>query len=150
MKKTTLVLSLTIVLIALLGGCKKNEDTSFDPNILIKHTWKVTGFTMEPGIDYNGDGTIDADLYTEIYGTDCMQTNFYIYNADFTAKTDHACAETTSGLLFPWSFVENNTKIKFGSQTCDIIQLTETTFVYSSSTNTDGINYKSTMTLTAR
>jgi hypothetical protein len=148
MKKTTLVISLTIVFIALFYGCTKNEDKSFDSAILINHTWKVTEFTINPAIDFDEDGTLDTNPYEMLYGSDCWQNNFVTFNADFTGHYDQVCGEMLQD--FTWSFAENNTKLKVGTQLMEIIQLDDIHFIVTYDIDVDGINHKETLTYTAR
>jgi len=151
MKKSIIILSIATVLIAFTTGCKKEETAAvgFDQNLLINNSWKVTNYTMEPNIDYNSDGIIDTDLYTYLYGSECMKSNFIVFKADFTAQANHACpgnGVTTEPM--PWSFTDNNTKFIANNKTTNIVVLNEINFIISANIEAEGITYKYTITYT--
>lgn len=150
MKKHAIILSLAVVLISVFGGCKKTEDKnkSFDPNILTNHTWKVTAFTIDPAMDINDDGIIDNDPYAIWYGDACWQSNFVTFKPDFTAHWDKLCGEMFQD--FTWSFVENNTKLKFGIEAMPIIKLDDTNLIVQYDINDGVLMHKATVTYTAR
>jgi hypothetical protein len=150
MKKINTIFVTLILISAFFTACKNDDkQQSFDSSILINHTWKISACTIEPAADIDDDGVVDTNPYELIYGNTCWQNNYLSFNADFTAHYNQLCGEMIQD--FTWQFTNDNSKIKFGLQTADILLLDNSTFKISLKTEEDnGTVYTTTTTYSAR
>ena len=120
-----------------ISGCKKTKTKT---ELLTDGSWKVTAQSINPGVDLNGDGTLDTDLYAQ-FVEDCTKDNFSTFKSDGSfvddegaTKCDPTDPQTTNGT---WAFQNSESKISITTgagasaytiPAADILTLDESTF----------------------
>ncbi|WP_020601621.1 lipocalin family protein [Spirosoma spitsbergense] len=96
--------SLNILLIGLLlltAACRNDTDirttgTSANP-AFVGPRWQMTAFVLNPAIDFNGDGTLESDLFS--FMPACDRDNSLAFNANGTMVTSRGqlqCSDSAS------------------------------------------------------
>jgi hypothetical protein len=129
-------------------SCKsKNEDVKTKTELLTTAIWKLTGYTISPGIDINGDGVIETDLYNITFPDQCMRNSTFKFNVDSTYVVTNGCTGETNSST--WQFSKDQTVFYLAMVPYIIENLNETNFVTSISYIQNNIEYKQTRTYTA-
>jgi hypothetical protein len=84
---------LAIATIFVLSACKKDETTKSPTEYLTAGNWKVTGMTINPGIEV--EGIVITDIYT--FGVqDCTKDDLIKFNADGSVTEDEGATKCSS------------------------------------------------------
>ncbi|MBX3254084.1 MAG: lipocalin family protein [Chitinophagaceae bacterium] len=83
------IISCLILFSMIATACKKDNDPKpgNDRKALLVGTWKLTARTISPPVDWDGDGTLDTDIFTLLES--CEQDNLTIFMSDGTVKGDY-------------------------------------------------------------
>ena len=79
-----LILTCSITLI--LPACKKDDKSKTRTELLTSGSWHVTGYTVDPAIDWDGDGTEESDIYAIM--EQCIKDDHTTFTADGTGELD--------------------------------------------------------------
>jgi hypothetical protein len=124
---------LNVIIIGLLvfTGCSKDKkDSSQSRSEIITGDWQTIKIEISPAYDYDGDGTVDNDLFA--VWEDCLKD-------DYTTIKPNGIYEANSGVIkcYPtekqvyvgtWALVNNdNTIMLDGSDQAEILLLDNTT-----------------------
>lgn len=88
-------------LIGILGfSCSKvesdgNEDPQGYADSQVVGTWKITGLTSDAPYDWDGNGTVETDLYPTL--PSCEKDNLYIFEPNKTGSFKRNCNTTQDG-----------------------------------------------------
>ncbi len=136
---------LTLLLISFLGifsACKKDDEgtpVSRTASLLTRpKTWKVTGFTINPGVQLQQDGPIVTDLYNAFGSTYQDNTIKFTLNPNIYLIEEGTTKDQFDGQIGDvgeWYIGSDEKSIVLASKassltSCDILELTETTFQY--------------------
>jgi hypothetical protein len=122
--KKYIVLLFYVASILLISCNKDTSDTVSQFDLLTKPIWKITGHTVEPGYDMNGDGVIDTDIY--LYSTECEKASTIKFYSDGNVIHTISC---NSVLTTKWSLGDkpDNKQLFINYQEYPILELSETT-----------------------
>ncbi|MFC5271066.1 DUF5004 domain-containing protein [Adhaeribacter terreus] len=84
---------LTVACVFIFTACD-NDDEDVNPNrtqLLTSGSWKITSSTVNPALDFNGDGTIETDLTQFIKA--CTLDDITIYRSDKTYSEEEGATK---------------------------------------------------------
>ncbi|MHB1277636.1 MAG: DUF5004 domain-containing protein [Bacteroidia bacterium] len=147
MKKLLLLIVGATVLFAF-SGCAKDNDPAPTPKktneeILVSGSWKLTALTISPAIDWNSDGNLITDIYSQMDACDKDDFDTYHTNKTFTSdegstKCDPNNPQTTMGL---WSMNADQTLLYLDSEPVTIKSMSESQMVFESTYEDSGTTY---------
>ena len=159
MKTTIKTITMACLMLGLtITSCQKETETAPAPTpsltktqLLTSKNWKMTAYTSNPAIDWNNNGTMVTDVYTQI--PDCHKDDINKFNTngvgifdEGATKCDAADPQTTSGT---WIFNTNETIITIDDFYSYTIETLNATTLKMSSVYNDGTtNYTLTVTYT--
>jgi hypothetical protein len=128
MKHTTF----TIALVAMLFSCSKsNPDDPAREQALTTGSWKLTAYAT----DNDKDGTYEENTFAMI--ADCQKDNLFTFQSGGVLVQDEG--PTKCGTNYPqsvnstWSFLDNRSKLKWGTTTYQIEELTQSSLILKTS-----------------
>ncbi len=149
----TMLFALALVGIAF-TGCKKDKDeTKADKTgMLAEKNWKMTAATIDPAIDWFGNGTLVTNLYAQL--PVCTKDDLTIFRKNGTVAFDEGTAkcepndpQTRSGL---WSFNTDQTIVSVTddgeTDSWEIIELTKEKLKVDYTIVDEGLTYTITST----
>ncbi len=141
--------SILILCLFIFFSCKTTDEVlKTRTELLTIPTWKLTGFTISPGIDVDGNGVLETDLYNIAFPEPCMQNSTFKFNIDSTYVGNNICSgETYEG---HWQFNQNQTVFYMAMIPYNIENLNEINFTISISYLDNSIEYTQTRTYTAQ
>lgn len=83
------LLLLAIAGLITLYSCGKDEEnipSSDTRELLTTGTWMLTGYTIDPGLDTDGDGDTEMNLFK--YFPDCRKDDTYTFNNNYLVYID--------------------------------------------------------------
>ncbi|MFY8108723.1 MAG: lipocalin family protein [Bacteroidia bacterium] len=133
MKKITLML-LAFGFLAV-SSCKKEEsssETKTKTELLTAKAWKITAVSINPGITPIPGGPTITDLYAIL--ETCSKDDTEKYNTGGTGVTDEGATKCNPSAPqtenFTWSFLANETQLKYDDDVFNIVQLDATTLKF--------------------
>lgn len=147
MKKCTTgaALLLTAFIALTTVQCKK-EDKKTKTELLTSGQWRITAHTANPGFDWDNDGTVSTDIYSQYDA--CEKDDYYVFKSDGTfeynegpTKCDPGFDQSDTG---KWAFTDNESRILFDFEPYDIEELTNNVFRirYTDDEETDVITFR--------
>jgi hypothetical protein len=133
-------------------SCQKSSGGSAKTRkeLLTSGSWKVSAVTVNPPVDYNGDGTDDTDIFA--LWEQCLKDDVTTFKADGTAKADEGATKCdpndpqTSSLT--WSLNSDDTKLTIDTEQYTIVELTSSKIVLSIEQVDNGKTYLQSVTFT--
>ena len=129
MKKVSTII--IVGMLCLFAACKKDKSESARMNLITTGTWKLNGLTAQPGLDLDGDGVIDNNIFM-LYDV-CEKDNIYSFkkNGEYeinegTSKCDPSDPQVNTS---DWKFVNNETEIIIDGDRGKIEELTSNILV---------------------
>lgn len=159
MKQTIKKISLaTLVICLLLVSCsKKSKDSTPTPTpetktqLLTDKNWKVTALTVNPGIDFSGNGALITDYYAYAIaiGNTCQLDNILNFNinGNYTDYEGATLCDPQDPQLYDtgtWSFQNSETTLIRDGQESTIVTLNSTTLKLKGFEDFDGDGVKET------
>ncbi|HMO40899.1 MAG TPA: lipocalin family protein [Saprospiraceae bacterium] len=83
MKHFTLVL---LVLTVALASCKKDKNDPDRVDLLVEKQWRTTALTIDPAIDWFGNGTLVTNIYAQL--DQCDRDDITIFRKNNTVEFD--------------------------------------------------------------
>ena len=112
-------------------ACKKHSESKSKKELLTTGTWHVTAYTVNPAIDFNGDGTDETDVYAVM--DQCIRDDRTTFFTDGSAELDEGASKCSSGdpqkISLAWSINQEETKLEVQGIEYLIESLTESQMV---------------------
>lgn len=148
MKQPTLFSTLLLVMtVMIIVSCKKDKDDDSSgktkTELLTTGSWKLTAYTSNPGQDWDGNGSIETNIFNvmdacEKDGYSTFNTNGTVENNEGPLKCDalDPQSETNS-----WSFADNETKLLEDGYPVTLLELTTATLKVRDTFVDNGVTY---------
>lgn len=135
-------------LAAVLFSCSKNKGSNgANEKALTTGSWKLSAYTT----DYDKDGVYEENSFAIL--ADCEKDNIFTFQVGGSATKDEGPTKCISSnpqtVTTTWSFMNNESKLKWGGITSDIEELTQSTLKLKATVAYNGIftiNIKTTYT----
>jgi hypothetical protein len=122
MKKIQIVFAASIIIFAL--ACKK-ENKNSNMDLITNGHWKISALTANPGFDYDGDGTIDTDIFA-LYDP-CEKDDYYDFHKDGTLDINQGASKCDPSaeqwFTVYWEFADNEKSIILNGEKATIEEL---------------------------
>jgi hypothetical protein len=122
MKKIQIVFAAGIMMFCL--ACKKESKTS-NTDLITSGNWKLSAITVNPGYDYNGDGTIDTDIYA-LYEP-CEKDDYYTFKKNGTMEINEGSSKCDPSSpqvsTVDWQFANNEKSIIIDGEQATIVEI---------------------------
>ncbi len=109
--KTTLV---TCCAILFLFACKKDKESKSKTELLTSGSWHVSAYTVDPAIDFDGDGTEETNVYAIM--DQCIKDDHTTFIADGSAELDEGATKCDPGdpqtISLTWSINQDETQLE--------------------------------------
>jgi len=112
-------------------ACKKGDNSKTKPELLINGSWHVTAYTVDPPIDWDGDGTDESDVYAII--EPCIKDDHTTFFANGTGELDEGASKCNQSdpqtVQITWDMDQTETHLTVQGVQYMIDMLTETQMV---------------------
>ena len=142
MKRLTIISVLFLTVAVLMSSCKKDENQTTDAKTLLTaHKWRLTAYTVNPGVDAEGDGVIVTDLFAHFFGSgdECMKNTSYEFKADNSMVIIDGCDEYP--MEGTWALSSDKKTLTFMEEPQTIVSISENTFKTESKYTEEGVTY---------
>ncbi len=154
MKRCFLPLCSVLALSLTFTSCKKDKKDDPAPvaktktELISGKSWKLTAGTIDPAVDFSGTGTPTTDAYSQV--ENCRKDDLLRFDTPNVYTQDEGGTKCTASDLQTetgtWAFSMGETKITTstasgGSDTYNLVELTETTLKTSEVINIASVNY---------
>lgn len=144
--KTALV-ALTVMTIAFTSCQKDKENKPDNAGLLTEKNWKLSAFTIDPAIDWFGNGTLVTNIYAQLPA--CAKDDLTIFNKNGVVNFDEGASkcdpndpQTTTGT---WAFNTDKTIISVttdgSTQSWKVLELKGDRMMIEYQEVEDGITY---------
>ena len=134
MRQFTKKAAQVILAIAVIAGCKKDDNSSpTKTQLLTTGNWIVIANQVNPAIDANGDGVLENDIFA--VSPQCYRDNITTFKTDGTYTIDEGATKCNASdpqieESSYWKFSDNETKMLVGDpgseQTFQVLELSGT------------------------
>jgi hypothetical protein len=112
-------------------ACKKDDKTKTKAELLANGSWHVTAYTVDPPIDWDGDGTDESDVYPVI--EPCIKDDHTTFFADGTGELNEGATKCNQNdpqtVPLTWDLDQTETHLTVQGVLYLIDVLTETQMV---------------------
>ena len=95
-------------------ACKKDKESKSKTELLTNGGWHVTAYTVNPAIDFDGDGTEETDVYAVM--DQCIKDDHTTFFTGGTAELDEGATKCSFSdpqtMSLSWSMTEDETKLE--------------------------------------
>src|SRR5829696_2995569 len=113
------------------SACKKDDKSKTKTELLVNGTWHLTAYTVDPPIDWDGDGTDESDVYAIL--EPCVKDDHTTFFADGTGELDEGASKCNQGdpqtTPITWDLDQSETLLTVEGVQYMIDVLTETQLV---------------------
>ena len=124
MKKFILILCCVALF---LPACKKDEKSKSKTELISNGSWHVTAYTVDPAVDYDGDGTDENNIFAVM--EECVIDDHTTFLANGNCELDEGATKCDPGdpqtFQLAWSFDDNESHIEVDGINYEIETLTE-------------------------
>jgi len=117
--------------ITCLLACKKDSETKSKKDLLTTGSWHVSAYTVDPAIDFDGDGTDETNVYAVM--DQCIKDDHTTFFENGTAELDEGATKCDPSdpqtMSLTWSINQEETKLEVQGIEYLIESLTETQMV---------------------
>lgn len=117
--------------VLLLFSCKKDDKSKTRTELLTNGSWHVTAYTVDPAIDFDGDGTDETNVYAVM--DECITDDRTTFFANGSGELDEGptkCSNTDPQTVpLTWSFDDTEQKLQVEGIEYLIESLTENQLV---------------------
>ncbi|MGZ8511011.1 MAG: lipocalin family protein [Chitinophagaceae bacterium] len=153
MKKTIQFTALLLVMTGAITfqACKKDkkDSTKTKTELITTGTWKITAQTVNPALDWDGDGDVETNLFDDTEA--CLKDNFITFKTNATAEENEGatkCDPLDDQIYnMSWNFTDNETKIEIDGDEYTLAELTASTLKISYTEVDAGVTYTFVITL---
>jgi len=114
-----------------LFSCKKDEKSKTKAELLSNGSWHVTAYTVDPPIDWDGDGTDESNVYPLI--EQCIKDDHTTFFANGTGELDEGPTKCDPNdpqtIPLSWEFDQSESQLTVQSIQYQIESLTESQMV---------------------
>jgi len=114
-----------------LFSCKKDEKSKTKTELLSNGSWHVTAYTVDPPIDWDGDGTDESNVYPVI--EQCIKDDHTTFFANGTGELDEGPTKCDPNdpqtIPLSWEFDQSESQLTVESIQYQIESLTESQMV---------------------
>ena len=114
-----------------LFSCKKDEKSKTKTELLSNGSWHVTAYTVDPPIDWDGDGTDESNVYPVI--EQCIKDDHTTFFANGTGELDEGPTKCDPSdpqtIPLTWAFDQSESQLIVQSIQYQIESLTESQMV---------------------
>lgn len=107
------VLILTCCFALILPACKKDDKSKTRTELLTSGSWHVTAYTVDPAIDWDGDGTEESNIYAIM--DECIKDDHTTFTADGKGELDEGATKCNDNdpqvTPLEWSFDQNEEQL---------------------------------------
>ncbi|MBL7698604.1 MAG: hypothetical protein JNK79_10605 [Chitinophagaceae bacterium] len=136
------------VLVLFLWSCKKEKASKTKTELLTTGSWHVTNYIVDPGIDWDGDGTEETNVYPVM--EPCIKDDFSTFHADGTGEINEGPTKCVSNgsqtIPFTWAFLEDEKRLQVQGVIYLLDALTETQLVVKEIEVVSTVTYTHTVT----
>jgi hypothetical protein len=112
-------------------SCKKENKSRSKTELLTSGTWHVSAYTVDPAIDWDGDGTDETNIYAIM--DQCIKDDQTTFSANGTGELNEGAEKCDAGdpqvVPLMWTFDDAETKLTVQGVEYLIESLTENTIV---------------------
>lgn len=112
-------------------SCKKDEKSKTKPELLTNGSWHVTAYTVDPAVDWDGDGTDETNVYAIMES--CIKDDRTTFVTGGTGELDEGASKCDDSdpqtIPLTWALDQNETKLTVQGDEYLIETLTETQMV---------------------
>ena len=98
----------------LLFSCKKDSESKTKSELLTTGSWHVSAYTVDPAIDFDGDGTDETNVYAVM--DQCIKDDHTTFFTDGTAELDEGATRCNSSdpqtMQLSWSIDKDETQLE--------------------------------------
>lgn len=125
--KTTLPIILTFLAVVTASSCKKDKVSKSRTELLTTGSWHVVAYTVDPAVDWNGDGTKETNVFP--VEEPCIKDDHTTFFPNGTGELDEGptkCSpDDPQTIPITWSFNQNESKITVQNVQYIVDKLTE-------------------------
>src|SRR6186997_118448 len=96
-----------------LFSCKKDEKSKTKTELLSNGSWHVTAYTVDPPIDWDGDGTDESNVYPVI--EQCIKDDHTTFFANGTGELDEGSTKCDPNdpqtIPLSWEFDQSESQL---------------------------------------
>lgn len=104
---------LPIVIILLVLSCKKGDKSKTKMQLLVNGNWHVTAYTVEPALDFNGDGVDETNAFAVM--EPCVKDDHTTFYEDGTGQLDEGATKCDDSdpqtIPLTWQLAQNETEL---------------------------------------
>jgi len=119
------------VLALFLFSCKKEKEPKTKTELLTGGNWHVVAYTVDPALDWDGDGTDETDVIPVM--DDCVKDDFTTFHDDGTGELNEGATKCSDNdpqaTPFVWQFQQDDTRLIVQGVSYLLESLTETQLV---------------------
>jgi hypothetical protein len=97
-----------------LPACKKDSESKSKTELLTTGNWHVSAYTVDPAIDFDGDGTDETNVYAVM--DECIKDDHTTFFANGTAELDEGATKCSSNdpqtMTLTWTFNQDETQLE--------------------------------------
>jgi hypothetical protein len=112
-------------------ACKKDSEPQSKKTLLTKGAWHVSAYTVDPAIDFDGDGTDETNVYAVM--DQCIKDDHTTFFTDGKAELDEGATKCNANdpqtMSLTWSMNQDETQLEVQGIEYMIESLTESNMV---------------------
>ena len=101
-------------IVLLLFSCKKDNKSKTRTELLTNGSWHVTAYTVDPAIDFDGDGTEETNVYAVM--DECITDDRTTFFANGTGELDEGATKCSTNdpqtVPLTWTFDQAEEKLQ--------------------------------------
>ena len=101
-------------IVLLLFSCKKDNKSKTRTELLTNGSWHVTAYTVDPAIDFDGDGTEETNVYAVM--DECITDDRTTFFANGTGELDEGATKCSANdpqtVAITWTFDQSEEKLQ--------------------------------------
>lgn len=139
---------LPILLTLFIVSCKKGDKSKTKSELLVNGSWHVTAYTVEPALDFDGDGVDETNAYAVM--EPCVKDDRTTFNEDGTGELDEGptkCDDSDpQSVPLTWELSQNETELSVQRVSYLLESLSESQLVVKEIESISAVTYTHTVT----
>lgn len=141
-------LFLPILVLLLIISCKKGDKSKTRAELLANGSWHVTAYTVDPALDFDGNGTDETDAFAVMEA--CVKDDHTTFYTNGTAELDEGATKCSDSdpqtIPLTWQFAQDETELRVQRIDYLLESLTETQLVVKEIETISQVTYTHTVT----